>query len=1031
MIWAMHHVRRILYLLVMAGTAWAADTKPDGAPARLFGPDAKEVYGGGRAIRVADFPPSLLRTQLEGLSPDARARALEKLESLQFHRNDISALRSDREGGIYYVCDFGRPSGVDEQEAEEASAPIDEPRILFASIPVTSPPAYHSKPGSTNILFLDFNGHVVSNTYWNTAYTTPVWRARAFDTDGDETTFSDLEQRYIKQIWERVAEDYTPFDVDVTTEQPPSWYRRVGHALITPTTDADGRRCPHYGYGGIAYVNVFNLANYSYNVAGCYSPAWVTPMSGSSYASTAEAATHELGHNMGLSHDGTSTLGYYPGHAATTSAPSWGPIMGTAYGRNVSQWSKGEYYNANQTQDDLAIIAAKTVYKTDDHGSNSASATPMSVDGLSVTATGLIGRTSDRDVFSLSSGSGNVVLSAIPYRCTNGTWGGNSDLVLLLCDSDGSVLASNNIAAGVHASITQAVAVGTYYAHVYPCGTGYPTNNPPSGYTVYGSLGAYLVTGTVAALGDVVILSEPDGGEVFYRSNQMDIAWSSGFTNAVKIELYRGGALNTVIVSNTPNDDAYSWPIPGAQAIGTNYRIRVARVDNESIYDESAGDFSIRAPPVVVLSENFDSSASLPVAWTQEFVVSTTSWRLQNGGGSSGGAHPSSAYSGTNNAILYAASTSDHKTRLITPAMNLGGTANAQLTFQHTMEVWNGDQDQLRVFCRTNSTAAWVEIGAYIDSVAAWTERTHSLPNVSTQYFVAFEGNAKYGYGVCLDDVEVTAEVLDSPVVESNRLVVVSPYGTPAPSAGTNWYTNGAAVSASVGGSPATQGLTIQYVCSGWAGTGSVPASGAQTNLYFSLTNDSTLTWRWTTNFYFGRTAGTNGAVLGPTSGWYASGSSVSVTAAPADHYCFAGWSGDAQGDTNALVMTVTMDWSRHLTANFTEIMAACGTPEPWLAEYYPATNNYNEAELSDTDGDGLEAWKEYIAGTDPTDPASGLELVEPSLPIDGRMLMQWMAVSGRYYSIFYLTNLAASVMQPLIEDLRADGNGILSFTNT
>jgi len=33
--------------------------------------------------------------------------------------------------------------------------------------------------------------------------------------------------------------------------------------------------------------------------------------------------------------------------------------MGAAFDRNVTQWSKGEYYLANNTQDDLAIIAGK------------------------------------------------------------------------------------------------------------------------------------------------------------------------------------------------------------------------------------------------------------------------------------------------------------------------------------------------------------------------------------------------------------------------------------------------------------------------------------------------------------------------------------------------------------------------------------------------------------------------------------------------------------------------------------------------
>jgi len=53
---------------------------------------------------------------------------------------------------------------------------------------------------------------------------------------------------------------------------------------------------------------------------------------------------------------------------------------------------------------------------------------------------------------------------------------------------------------------------------------------------------------------------------------------------------------------------------------------------------------------------------------------------------------------------------------------------------------------------------------------------------------------------------------------------------------------------------------------------------------------------------------------------------------------------------------------------NFTTNTA---TPESWLSAFYPATNNFENAGISDTDNDGLMAWEEYIAGTDPTNTLS------------------------------------------------------------
>src|SRR4029077_7898024 len=122
--------------------------------------------------------------------------------------------------------------------------------------------------------------------------------------------------------------------------------------------------------------SVFGTSSYSN-----YRPAWIyfnNLANDESYI--AEACSHECGHNFGLSHDGkTDGTEYYGGHG--TGDTSWGPIMGTGYNRNVSQWSDGEYYQANNTQDDLATLAAKISYLADDHGNTPATATPLSLTG--------------------------------------------------------------------------------------------------------------------------------------------------------------------------------------------------------------------------------------------------------------------------------------------------------------------------------------------------------------------------------------------------------------------------------------------------------------------------------------------------------------------------------------------------------------------------------------------------------------------------------------------------------------------------
>ncbi len=165
----------------------------------------------------------------------------------------------------------------------------------------------HSRPGSQRVLYLDFDGHVISGTAWNSLYAQDTWTAPAFSTDADPTTFSDAERAVVIDVWRRVAQDYAPFDVDVTTQDPgQDAITRSGstdalfgtRVLISP--DATQTQC---GCGGRAYVDVVDrTSNHAY-----YQPAWVYPQALSNSSKyIAEAASHEAGHNFGLSHDGTA-----------------------------------------------------------------------------------------------------------------------------------------------------------------------------------------------------------------------------------------------------------------------------------------------------------------------------------------------------------------------------------------------------------------------------------------------------------------------------------------------------------------------------------------------------------------------------------------------------------------------------------------------------------------------------------------------------------------------------------------------------
>ena len=348
----------------------------------------------------------------------------------------------------------------------------------------------HSRPGAKKIIYLDFDGHDLTGTAWSpSAYL----YAPACDWDGNPSSFSETEKGYIELIWSRVAEDYAPFDVDVTTELlSPDLITRSGstdtiygtRVVIAPgiASTVCGSRC-----GGVAYVGIYGQTN------DYYKPALVFPdMLNCDVKSIAEAISHEVGHNLNLQHDGTSSTGYYQGQG--TGETGWAPIMGVGYYKNLVQWSKGEYTSANNLQDDLQVISGYIPYRTDDVGDTIAAARPLSLVNGAFSASGVIGKTGEKDVFSLAAGIGSVT-AQITVANSPST---NLDALLELLNAAGTVLATSNpldtLATGLLSySVPSA---GTYYLRVSGVGKGDPKS---TGYSNYGSLGQYSISGTAVS----------------------------------------------------------------------------------------------------------------------------------------------------------------------------------------------------------------------------------------------------------------------------------------------------------------------------------------------------------------------------------------------------------------------------------------------------------------------------------------------------------------------------------------------------
>ena len=481
------------------GTAAPAETTPEDLSPPVAGPPA---------------------TPGDDIGPDELVLGPEAVEAIGDDLDEVAALNEltteeltdalqDPTYGVgpdgrLFVAEF-----LDAEHAHDAAAADpaagDEPVALAAVAPLDQTFGLSSLPGSNRTIYLDFDGHTVSNSIWNQMQGIPNGRTvPPFSRDGSDA-FSTTELEYIQNVWLAVSEDYAPFDVNVTTRAPSSdaltrsstGDQTYGARAIitTPRVQADfPAGCPiDSTCAGLAYVNVFDIPGSSHaryegafvNAAGVGSPLALTTI-----------ISHEVGHNGGLNHAGLraepNDLPYYSGTG------NWGPIMGTPYARALSQWTDHSYPDALEPDvlDDVAKLASHGIApRADDAGATIATATAS---GWTTNRRGLISTPTDRDLWSLGRCDGTVTVSATPT-----TYSTNLDLALtLVTGTEASPLVGTTVdppsgqsgsgptmrATGVAATVQQSAGDTAYYARV----TGSPTG-PDGG---YGNLGPYTLSAT-------------------------------------------------------------------------------------------------------------------------------------------------------------------------------------------------------------------------------------------------------------------------------------------------------------------------------------------------------------------------------------------------------------------------------------------------------------------------------------------------------------------------------------------------------
>lgn len=484
------------------------DAKPSGARGLLSSilPSAwvnnniesPQIFGEQGPVTIEQVPRGQFRRELLALEEAARQAALDKLGELKVPVVDVNSLHASKDGSLFYAC---RSMAVaPEPLPPEATAPSQ------SKVPISSPPACSSRPGSQNTIYLNFSGYVITGKGWNSSEY-PTYEALPYDLDGDKSTFNQYEQAQIVEMWKRVSEDFKPFDINVTTVMPSDLEtnRRISHALITKNMDAKGRPMPSASAGGVAFLGVFGGTSSNY-----YAPALCYyNQSGVVAHNVTGAISHEVGHNLNLTHDGLTGGGaineYYGGHGKDQQ--SWGPIMGAPYGKNFTQWTTGNlsYYKANNPQNDLATIAGRlsvngtTGYIPDDVPAILANATTITPSvGKFSTQEFLIGAGGDVDVHKISVDSSYLQVTVASFKIPGSpAAGSNLGLKAEILSSNGSVLATNDDGQNT-ARVAAAVEPGTCYIRVSGTGCGNSTNSEPTGFKADGSMGTYFITGSIS-----------------------------------------------------------------------------------------------------------------------------------------------------------------------------------------------------------------------------------------------------------------------------------------------------------------------------------------------------------------------------------------------------------------------------------------------------------------------------------------------------------------------------------------------------
>ncbi|MFO0891501.1 MAG: fibronectin type III domain-containing protein [Isosphaeraceae bacterium] len=583
-----------------------------------------------------------------------------------------------------------------------------------------------------------------------------------------------------------MAEDYAPFQIDVTTEQPAS----LAPGTTMKVVVGGGGAWTGGTYGGIAYVGSFRTGP---NVA------FVFPANlGGGYAKyVGDASSHEAGHGFGLKHQSSyNSSGIKTADYSTGPGDGTAPLMGNSYSPRRSLWWYGPTTSVSTFQNDLSVISSTNNgfgYRSDEAGDSASTAAPLTLSGTSASASGIITTMSDLDYYSFSTDPGTVTFTVtVPASVSN------LSPKLELRGADGATLiaSAGPIATDFSASISVSLPAGGSYRLVV-ASNGRSSSSTTSNYGF--NVGQYSLSGTIVTSAGAI--STPTGlTATNITTTCIDLSWTdnAGNETGYRVERSSNGTTWSQLGGDLPANTVSYSDTSASAGTTYSYRVRAFNASATSSYSALATATTVPLAPANLIG-TAAASNRVDLSWTDvtgetgylvERSLDGTTWSQVGTVGQGVTSYSDSSVS-PNTAYRYRAraanaggsSDPSNQVTVTTPAASqaLAAPSNLQATAVTRSRVdltWtdnSSDETGFRIERSTTNGRSWSLIATVGRDVTSYSNTTVSRNRTYSYRVRAYKGTTYSAYSNVVVVTTPSASTSNAPLNEG--LAILSPTG--------------------------------------------------------------------------------------------------------------------------------------------------------------------------------------------------------------------------------------------------------------